>query len=329
MITIDSVQIFIITHNRSDLIKETIKSLLNQTAGVKEITVLDNESTDNTEQVVKSYADKGVKYVKTFGFLGNFYKAKELANKKYVMLFHDDDILHPDYLRNALKILNTEKNIAALYTRYTEFFNNDSPKYFPKLKKQYHLFKTQKDFAVYMYFIEVIAYATAIYRTNLFKKIELEYDKFNKFNDWPFMVKFAEYGEVALFNDPNAYFVRRHSGQDTWTYTNIPSYEQIVNWDKFFYDIFFANEDANLRKIYEEKSAYFMNGKYNAFLPPDAKKDFSLEDLHKLANNKGIKTEFINYEIKSKLYKNFCKFISIKSLKSLNPIVELKKSNIL
>ena len=102
MYTIDDIQIFITTHNRANYIKDSIESILHQTANVNEIIVLDNESTDNTEEIVKSYALRGVKYVKTYGFLGNFKKAKEIVNKPYCMLFHDDDILHPDYLKNAI-----------------------------------------------------------------------------------------------------------------------------------------------------------------------------------------------------------------------------------
>ena len=54
-ITIDDIQIFIMTHNRATLISESIESLFNQTAGVKEITVLDTESSDNTAAVVSHY----------------------------------------------------------------------------------------------------------------------------------------------------------------------------------------------------------------------------------------------------------------------------------
>lgn len=65
----DDIQIFVISHNRAHLIKDCINSIFAQTAGVSEITVLDNESTDDTEVVVKSYKEKGVKYIKTYGFL--------------------------------------------------------------------------------------------------------------------------------------------------------------------------------------------------------------------------------------------------------------------
>ena len=50
MVTIDVIQIFIMTHNRANLLGDSIRSIFNQTAGVKSITVLDNESTDDTEK---------------------------------------------------------------------------------------------------------------------------------------------------------------------------------------------------------------------------------------------------------------------------------------
>lgn len=314
MYTIDDIQIFLITHNRANLIGESIESLLNQTAGVKEITVLDNESTDNTEEIVKSYASRGVKYIKTFGFLGNYYKAKEIADKKFLMLFHDDDILHPDYLACALKIMNKENSFSAFYTKYTEFKDNDSPKTFSKLKSKYHLFKTKRDFAIYMFFVEGVAYATAIYDTELFKKTDLEYSRFSKFNDWPFMVKFGDYGNILLFEDTAAFHVRKHANQDTNTYTNVPLFEQIVNWDKFFYDIFFEKDDKLLKELYSEKSLYFLDGKYDAFVPPEIKKDFNKEQLHILAEKMGLEISLNNYQEHTKKYKKFQAYIRCKNL---------------
>ena len=82
MITINDIQIFITTHNRASLIKETLESLLAQTAKLSHITVLDNDSTDNTKEVVLSFSSYGVEYVATTGFLGNFIKARQLVNKR-------------------------------------------------------------------------------------------------------------------------------------------------------------------------------------------------------------------------------------------------------
>ena len=289
MYKIDDIQIFITTHNRADYLKESIESILNQTAKIKEITVLDNESTDNTEEVVATFANRGVKYYKTFGFLGNFNKAREIVNKPYCMLFHDDDILLPEYLKLALNILNKHKNISLITTRYTEFWNNDRPKNFLKIKKEYYLYNKQKDFAAQMFFIENVAYATAIYRTNDFLKLDLEYDKYGKFNDWPLMVKMSGCGNSVLIKDPKIFYIRRHNGQDTWTNTNVIKIEQIINWDKLFYDTFKSSKDKELIEMYKYKSEYFLKGKYDAFIPTQEKNKFSYPKLIELAEQKGLK----------------------------------------
>jgi len=58
------VSVMVLTFNRSKLLKETIDSILNQTFKDFEIIVVDNYSTDNTEEVVKSYNDNRIKYFK-------------------------------------------------------------------------------------------------------------------------------------------------------------------------------------------------------------------------------------------------------------------------
>ena len=293
---IDDIEIFIPTHNRADYLAQAIESILNQTASVKSLTVLDNESTDNTQEVVKNFENRGVKYIKTHGFLGNFNKAQEIASKKYVMLVHDDDILHPKYLEFALKALNKYRNISLITTRYTEFLNDEIPSFAEKISSNHYLFKSQKDFAKHMYYIERIAYSPAIYRTSDFIKNSLEYEKFNKFNDWPFMVKIAKYGKTVLFDDWEMFLARKHSGQDTWTFTNMPSLEQIVNWDKFFYNAMKLKNKflpINIREkiMFNLKSEYYMLGKYNSFLSPQDREKFSFDNLNDIAVKLGIKFE--------------------------------------
>ncbi len=284
MFTISDIQIFIMTHNRSDFLKDSIKSLLNQTVNLKEIIVLDNESTDDTEQVVKEFSENGVKYIKTYGFLGNFNKAKEIVNKDYVMLFHDDDILHSKYLEMALKILNKYNNISLLTTRYTEFYESNL-NISEKISDKYYFFETQQDFAYYMYFLEHIAYATAIYRTKDFVTVPIEYNKYSKFNDWPFMVKMANLGNVVLLYDEKIFYVRRHLQQDTWTNSNMPSLEQIVNWDRCFYDTMKFKNTFSIKKLmFEIRCQYFMTGKYNNFLSKEYKQKFPLENLWEISN---------------------------------------------
>lgn len=60
----DKVSIIIPTYNRAKLIKKSINSVLNQTYDNIEVIVVDDCSTDNTEEVIKKIKDERVKYIK-------------------------------------------------------------------------------------------------------------------------------------------------------------------------------------------------------------------------------------------------------------------------
>lgn len=53
-----------ITYNRASLIGDTIQSVLNQTYKNFEYIIIDDGSTDNTEEIVNSFNDKRIKYFK-------------------------------------------------------------------------------------------------------------------------------------------------------------------------------------------------------------------------------------------------------------------------
>ncbi len=286
----DDIQIFITTHNREAYLKHALESLLTQTVQVQSITVLDNESTDNTEELVMKYADRGVSYVRTNGFLGNFNKARDIAAKSFIMLFHDDDILHPGYVELALRALNRYDGISLITSRYTEFEGGNVPEFSDGISSAHYFFDSKRDFAKHMYFFERIAYAPAIYRTEDFLKTPLEYEKYSKFNDWPFMVKIAGHGKTVLFADRSLFLLRRHGAQDSSTNANVPSLQQIVNWDKCFY------EAMNIRPgvlsienwMFRLKCGQFMEGKYRAFLPAEEKEKHSIGALWETAHKAGL-----------------------------------------
>jgi len=58
------ISIIMATWNRGDLLHIPIESCLSQTYKNWELMIIDDASTDNTEEVVKSYKDKRIKYIK-------------------------------------------------------------------------------------------------------------------------------------------------------------------------------------------------------------------------------------------------------------------------
>jgi glycosyltransferase involved in cell wall biosynthesis len=58
-----TVSVVIPTYNRADVLPRAVDSVLEQTYENFEVIVVDDGSTDNTEDVVKSYADNRVCYI--------------------------------------------------------------------------------------------------------------------------------------------------------------------------------------------------------------------------------------------------------------------------
>ena len=58
------ITVLISVFNSSKFIRETLESVLNQTFSDYEILIVDDGSTDETEDIIYSYKDKRMKYVK-------------------------------------------------------------------------------------------------------------------------------------------------------------------------------------------------------------------------------------------------------------------------
>ncbi len=94
----ETLQIFLITFNRSDRLKNTLMSVFASDSPIKDfdITVIDNNSSDDTETVVKEFCEKlpNLKYCKNrfnIGGNGNIARTFELPEKEYFWILCDDD----------------------------------------------------------------------------------------------------------------------------------------------------------------------------------------------------------------------------------------------
>ncbi len=95
----------VLTYNRAHMLRETIDSILNQTLKDFELIIVDNYSTDNTEEVVRSYNDKRIRYFKNKnnGLLAinrNF--AIKKSKGEYIAICDDDDLWMQEKLEKQL-----------------------------------------------------------------------------------------------------------------------------------------------------------------------------------------------------------------------------------
>lgn len=106
----------VVTYNRKELLKECIESLLNQKDAYTDILVIDNNSNDGTEEMIKEYP--GIMYENTrenLGGAGGFnYGIKKVFSLKekydYIWIMDDDTIPDDNVLNKILNCANLHKN---------------------------------------------------------------------------------------------------------------------------------------------------------------------------------------------------------------------------
>lgn len=111
------IQIYITTYNRLPYLKMAISSILDQTFSDFSLYVLDNCSTDGTEEYVKSVDDERIHYIrhdKNIGGIGNIAYAFEHSEGEYFAVFHDDDILHSTLLEEEIAYLENHGDCVAV-----------------------------------------------------------------------------------------------------------------------------------------------------------------------------------------------------------------------
>jgi glycosyltransferase involved in cell wall biosynthesis len=112
--------IVIPTYNRANIISFALQSVLAQTLPSFEVIVVDDGSTDKTEDIVKGFADARVQYVKVSnGERGRARNAGTLiARGKYITFLDSDDQFYPEHLQKAFEFIEDKNSPEVFHQGY-------------------------------------------------------------------------------------------------------------------------------------------------------------------------------------------------------------------
>ena len=109
-------------YNRDKYVGQSIEAHLNQTFTDFELILTDNCSTDRSEEICRSYAEKDprVKYFRNprnLGAAGNYRRCWELCTGEYFRWNPSDDFISPNVLERAVEILDHDPSVFVAYPR--------------------------------------------------------------------------------------------------------------------------------------------------------------------------------------------------------------------
>lgn len=191
------VTIVMAVYNGSNYIVQSIRSVINQNYRKWELIIVNDNSTDNTLEIINKFKSTKIKVINLKKKSGP-YKALSIgfnkARGKYIAILDSDDIAHPDRIRSQVKVLDIEENIALVSSWYQKIDSNN--KIIKKVK-----IPLEKNF-----FLEnfpcnnLLCNSSVMFKKNILKKINYYNKNFIYSNDYNFFLKVFTKYKIKIIN---------------------------------------------------------------------------------------------------------------------------------
>ncbi len=126
------VSVVMSVYNDEKFVGQSIQGVLNSTFKDFEFIICNDCSTDNTEEVIKSFKDERIVYVKNeinLKAAGGANRGLSLAKGEYVMRIDSDDITMPDRMQKQVDFLDSHPDVALVGGWAQAIDNEGNPVY--------------------------------------------------------------------------------------------------------------------------------------------------------------------------------------------------------
>ena len=261
------VSVIIPTYNYAHFISEAVESVLAQTFPIFEIIVVDDGSSDNTEEVVKQFGDK-VKYIKQKN--GGVGLARNTGAKNsggdYIAFLDADDVWLPEKIEHQIQLFQTDDQIGLNTTAMLEFdVTGTTGRIYSEGKNGWC--------ADSLLLLEPVAIgpgSTTLVKREVFEKIG-GFDESRELypsEDWEFCYRVAREFKLAFLSD----VLVRYRNHGSNGHLNIRRFESAMF---FAFSKIFNNDEREIQKLKQESygnlhkilaGSYFQNRFYGKFL---------------------------------------------------------------
>lgn len=107
------------THNRPEKLKEAMESVRNQSFTDWQMVVIDDHSTEDPKDIVDSFKDERIKYIRLESNFGNDTHPKNIgilaSTSPYIAFLDDDCTYRPDHLQILINEMEKDPNLDGVY----------------------------------------------------------------------------------------------------------------------------------------------------------------------------------------------------------------------
>ena len=200
MLENNGVSVIIPTYNRADLLRKSIESVQNQTYEEWEIIIVDDCSTDGTEQVVKEFGDFRIRYIrneKNLGAGASRNRGGELARYEYIAFQDSDDVWRCGKLEKQMQYMMNHSEYDMVYCSFLKHYSNGGSLVVPNNQ----IGEREGDMYATLLVNNVIGTPTVLIRRNVFLECGGFDTELKAIEDWDLAVRVARNSQIGFVSE--------------------------------------------------------------------------------------------------------------------------------
>lgn len=200
MLENNGVSVIIPTYNRADLLRKSIESVQNQTYEEWEIIIVDDCSTDGTEQVVKEFGDFRIRYIrneKNLGAGASRNRGGELARYEYIAFQDSDDVWRCGKLEKQMQYMINHSEYDMVYCSFLKHYSNGGSLVVPNNQ----IGEREGDMYATLLVNNVIGTPTVLIRRNVFLECGGFDTELKAIEDWDLAVRVARNSQIGFVSE--------------------------------------------------------------------------------------------------------------------------------
>ena len=251
------ISIAIPTMNHSKLLAGAITSIINQSYKNWELLILDNNSSDNTEEIVKNFKNEKIHYFKsnkTLTMTENWERAFKYAKGKYFIKIDDDCTIFPDFLEQSSKIFNEKKTTVIFFNYYVQML----PKtFYSVIEKKNSIIELDFKKIIFLEFLMLSSSNFCIFDLDKIKKNFINKDiYFSPMPDRWMIINLADMltknKEIKFIFNYNIGGINRHLIKPSYVSSSFINYKSVKNDDVFNNKNPFTNGRIYVSRIFNK-----------------------------------------------------------------------------
>ena len=203
--------------NGEKYLREAIESILQQTFTNFELLIINDGSTDKSEEIILSYDDKRIKYLKNeknLRLIATLNKGFELATGKYVVRADADDINYLNRLQLQYDFMEQHPEVGLLGTGF-ETFGNDIETKVTQYAPDHNTICLKHLYQIHL------SHGTSIFRMSVIKQHALLFDPaYEHAEDYELWTRISKVCKLANLQQM-LYRVRQHNSKVSELYAQV------------------------------------------------------------------------------------------------------------